>query len=61
MEIIENYLQNGKAGKRILYLFIFAACLFSVWLMIKYWLGIIASDETTWEYFKATLFTIHFP
>ena len=32
--------------------------LLSTWLMLKYWTGVIPFDQTSWEYFSATFFTL---
>ena len=51
----------SKTGKQILVAFMLTSCLYTTWLMLKYWLGIIHYDETTWEYFRSTFFKIQFP
>jgi len=33
----------------------------SLWLMAKYWIGIIPFDETTWDYFVKTFFLLKKP
>ncbi|NVN99731.1 MAG: hypothetical protein HXX17_10430 [Geobacteraceae bacterium] len=42
--------------KKILVIFSLFCVALSIWLMIKYWTGIIPFDETTWEIFTAAFF-----
>jgi hypothetical protein len=48
-------------GKRIILLVIILACILSIWLMFKYWLGIIPFDGVTWNKLVTTFFTIRKP
>jgi len=48
-------------GKRIILLVIILACILSIWLMFKYWLGIIPFDGVTWNILVKTFFTIRKP
>ncbi len=34
-------------------------CVWTIWLMIKYWLGIIPFDGVTFKYFSETFFSLH--
>ena len=45
-------------GKRILLFAIFSCVVFSIWLMLKYWTGIIPFDGVKWNYFVETFFIL---
>jgi hypothetical protein len=47
--------------KRVILFFIIAASGLSIWLMLKYWLGIIPFDGTTWELYIKTFFSLKRP
>jgi hypothetical protein len=52
---------ESAAWKRVMLVIIIAASALSFWLMLKYWLGIIPFDETTWELFVRTFFSLRRP
>jgi hypothetical protein len=47
--------------KRVLQVAIVITSTLSIWLMLKYWLGIIPFDGTTWDFFIKTFFSLKRP
>ncbi len=47
--------------RRVVIGVIIVTCILSIWLMFKYWVGLIPYNDTTWDYFISTFFTIRIP
>jgi len=49
----------ASAGwRRLIWVWVVVATAWSLWLMFKYWLGLIPYDGPTWDYFINTFFTM---
>ncbi|MCX6080967.1 MAG: hypothetical protein NTW32_15675 [Chloroflexi bacterium] len=47
--------------KKVLVVVIILASAYTIWMMLKYWFGIVPFDGLTWEHFVKTFFTLSMP